>query len=96
MLHITTRPEVAPVLLPKSREQTVMVNGQPAIYVHGGWRSDGQGDPRESLGDLRWDDNIDGAWLSWQDGPGVPTYMLAASGLNLSREDMIRIAESRD
>jgi len=92
-LHITTRPDIAPVLLPKSREQTVMVSDYFATYVHGSWRSDGQGDPNESIGNHRWDDSRDSAWLSWQEEEG-PTYILSASDLKLSREDLIRIAES--
>jgi hypothetical protein len=85
-------PISAPPLLPASREQPVTVNGEPGIYVHGGWRDDGRGDPNTRHGILQWDDRADDAYLTWtQDGV---TYLLAAHNLGLSLEDMQRIAAS--
>lgn len=91
-LEIVSGPNVAPFLLPRSRAQSVLVNGQEATYVRGGWRSDGQGDPEETLGDLRWDDSIDSAWLSWHED-GL-TYTLSAFGLGLDKGQLLRVAES--
>jgi len=85
-------PVVAPPLLPASQEMAVQVNGRPAIYVHGGWRDDGQGDANTAMGSLRWDASEDSAWLTWQEGK--LTYLLEAYGLKLDQDDMIRIAES--
>lgn len=91
-VRVTDHPEVAPTLLPRSRAQAISANGHPATYVHGGWRGDGHGDPLERRGDLRWDDELDSAWLSWEEG-GL-TYTVSAHGLGLSQEDLLRIAES--
>lgn len=92
LLTITSRPNPAGFVVPNSREQEAMINGQAGVYTHGGWRDDGQGDPQTALGNLRWDDALDEARLSWtEDGL---TYTLQAVGLGLSREDMVRIAES--
>jgi len=82
----------APYVLAASREQSVTVNGVPGIYVHGGWQSDGSGDPNTRMGDLLWDDNADDAYLTWtQDGV---TYLLAAHNLGLNLDDLLRIASS--
>lgn len=85
-------PISAPPLLAASREQPAVVNGQPGIYVHGGWRDDGRGDPNTRHGILQWDDQADDAYLTWtQDGV---TYLLAAHNLGLDLEDLVRIATS--
>ncbi len=85
-------PIPAPYVLAESRSQSVTVNGVPGIYVHGGWQSDGSGDPNTRMGDLLWDDNADDAYLTWsQDGV---TYLLAAHKLMLNLDDMLRIASS--
>lgn len=85
-------PISAPPLLAESREQEVTVNGQPGIYVHGGWQDDGRGDPNTRLGPLLWDDRADDAYLTWtQDGV---TYLLEAHNLGLELADMQRIAAS--
>jgi hypothetical protein len=82
----------APPLLAASREQAVSVNEQSAIYVHGGWQDNGQGDPDTRFGDLLWDDAVDSAYLTWeQDGV---TYLLQAHGLGLAAEDLLQIASS--
>lgn len=79
-------------LVAASREEDVIVQGQPAVYVHGGWRDDGKGDPTTALGNLQWDDAIDSAWLSWEDQS--ITYSMAVHNLGVTREDVLRIAES--
>jgi len=82
----------APYVLAANREQSVTVNGVPGIYVHGGWQSNGSGDPNTKMGDLLWDDNTDDAYLTWtQDGV---TYLLAAHNLGLNLDDLLRIAGS--
>jgi hypothetical protein len=93
MQSIWAGPVGAPPLLPASQEVAVEVRGQPAIYVHGGWRDDGQGDAQVAIGGtLRWDGSLDSAWLTWKEGE--LTYLLAAHGLQLDLDQMIRIAES--
>lgn len=92
LLIITSRPNPAGFVVPNSRGQEAVIHGQTGIYTHGGWRDDGQGDPGTALGNLRWDDALDEARLSW--GEDGLTYTLQAVGLGLSREDMVRIAES--
>jgi hypothetical protein len=79
-------------LLAETKEQAVSVNGSTGIYVHGGWQSDGRGDPNVHIGSLRWDDQADAAYLTWTEA-GV-TYLLSAADLGLQREDLLRIAQS--
>jgi len=91
-LNANDGPISAPPLLAESREQNVSVNGQPGIYVHGGWQDDGTGDPNTRMGPLQWDDLADDAYLTWtQDGV---TYLLEAHNLGLELDDLLRIAES--
>ncbi len=91
-LHANDGPISAPPLLAESREQAAMVNGQPGIYVHGGWQDDGRGDPNTRMGSLQWDDRADDAYLTWsQDGV---TYLLEAHNLRISLEELKRIAAS--
>lgn len=91
-LRANDGPIPAPPLLAQSREQEVTVNGQPGIYVHGGWQDDGSGDPSVKMGALQWDDQADDAYLSWeQDGV---TYLLEAHYLGLGLEDLLKIAAS--
>lgn len=73
--------------VPEPAVQDARVNGRTALYAQGGWRSDGGAGQS-----LQWDGTMDRKLLSWESG-GV-TYVLDAYGLDLSREDMIRIAES--
>ena len=92
VLHASYKAQPAYALLAESKEQTVEVNGQPGIYVHGGWQDNGKGDPNTRLGNLLWDDQVDDAYLTWmQDGV---TYLLEAHNLGLGLEDMQRIAAS--
>lgn len=81
-----------PFLLPAAKEQAVQVNGQPGSFVQGGWRSDGKGDPETAYAHLQWDDSIGDAYLAWEQ-EGLH-YFIAALELGLTREEMIRIAES--
>lgn len=66
---------------PASAAQDVRVNGQPATYVAGVWTSGGQ-----------WDATANVGTLSWQEGEF--TYTARFNELGLTREDLIRIAES--
>ena len=54
---------------------------RPAAYAKGGWRSPGA-----------WDETIDLQYLSWE-ADGM-SYVLHDNGVGLSRETLIRIAES--
>jgi hypothetical protein len=65
-----------------ARVQQVQVNGRPAAYAKGGWRTFGGA----------WDETINLAYLSWE-ADGV-SYVLHDSGLGLDRQTLIRIAES--
>lgn len=68
-------------VFPDSAKQPVTVNGQPAIYIHGAWNGQGQ-----------WNDNEDAAALEWSANGFA--FHLSCSGLGLSRDDVVRIAES--
>lgn len=64
-----------------------------AMYAHGGWRSTQPVTPESNtIDDLYWDAAADEAWLSWQ-MQGL-NYLLYAQGLGVTREEMVRIAES--
>ncbi|HVX31336.1 MAG TPA: hypothetical protein VHA53_12725 [Nitrolancea sp.] len=69
--------------IPSSAIQHVTVNGSPAIYAHGAWDA-----PPNSI----WHDDADAAMLSWSADGFV--YTLSQGELGLSRDDLIRIAES--
>ncbi|CCF82703.1 hypothetical protein [Nitrolancea hollandica] len=73
--------------VPESEVQDARVNGRAALYAQGGWKSEGNAGPA-----LQWDGTMDRKLLSWENG-GI-TYVVDAYGLDLSREDMLRIAES--
>lgn len=66
---------------PASAAEDTQVDGQPAVYVHGTWHPNQQ-----------WDATADAGTLSWQQR-GF-TYLLFSSGLGLSRDDLVRIAQS--
>ncbi|MPZ15909.1 MAG: hypothetical protein GEU73_16055 [Chloroflexi bacterium] len=70
--------EVAPWVV-----QEVQVNDRPATYAHGIW---------SDFRSQKWDESADFAVLAWQEDRF--TYILRHSGLGLSRDDAIRIAES--
>jgi len=84
----------APPVLPAAAEQPVTVRGLPGVYVHGGWQSDGSGDPRIRMGDLLWDAAADDAYLTWVE-EGV-TYLLEAHGLGLTLDDLLQVAASME
>lgn len=70
---------------PEYATQEVKVNGQAALFVQGTWT-------QAAPGVLRWNMDADATALSWQaDGY---TYMVGSSGLGLSQQDIIRVAES--
>lgn len=70
-------------VVPSTKAQSVTVNGRPAVYVRGAWAD---------IHTMMWNDATDAAILSWsQDGF---TFMIQAGSLGLSRDDLIRIAES--
>jgi hypothetical protein len=66
---------------PAEHAEAVAVRGRPATFVRGTWEKDG-----------RWHPEADAGLLSWE-ANGV-TYVLMFSGLDLNREQVIRIAES--
>jgi hypothetical protein len=81
---------LAPPLLPESCQQKVMVNGQSGIYVHGGWKDDGKGDPNTKMGPLLWDDQQDGSYLTWKQNGVI--YLLQAHNLGLNPNGLLLIA----
>lgn len=82
-LHIdqVTGSAAGGLAVPAGQEQAAVVNGRPAVYVHGAWRKD-----------ETWDATADSGILSWE--AGGFTYLVQYSGLGLTREDLVRIAES--
>jgi hypothetical protein len=74
-------------VVPAAGIQSVTMSGLPAIYVGGA----AQGST-EDMDKMVWNAAVDQHMLSWeQDGL---IYVLQASGLGFTREDVIRIAES--
>lgn len=73
--------------VPESQVQDAQVNGRSALYAQGVWQQ-----VENAENSLEWDSSADRKLLSWDTG-GV-TYVLDAYGLDLSREDMLRIAKS--
>jgi hypothetical protein len=73
--------QVGGYVLPSSAAQDVRVNGHTAVYAQGSWDEF-----------QRWNGRADAALLSWDEN--AFTYVLSFSGLGLSRDDVIRIAES--
>jgi hypothetical protein len=73
--------QVGGYVLPSSAAQDVRVNGHTAVYAQGSWDEF-----------QRWNRRADAALLSWDEN--AFTYVLSFSGLGLSRDDVIRIAES--
>lgn len=67
--------------IPSSAAETVRINARTGVYAHGSW------DPKGN-----WQSSADSALLSWE-ANGM-TYVLSYSGLRLSRQDLIRVAES--
>lgn len=79
-------------LLANQQTQVVAVQGQTALYVHGGWRTTGQEPQASTLNHLAWDATQDATWLSWH--AGDLTYLLYSQDLRLQQAEMVRIAES--
>jgi hypothetical protein len=71
-------------VFPQSAAQSVQVNGRAATYVLQAWAADPQAGQMTPGGSQA---------LSWQDQNGF-TYLLTTGSLELSRQDLIRIAES--
>ncbi len=69
-------------VVPSWVTRQLRVHGHPALYARGGWGASGT-----------WDGSVSGGYLSWQDEDGL-TYVLSFSGLGLSADDLVRIAES--
>jgi hypothetical protein len=77
--------------VPAGAEESVEVNGQPAVYARGSWQRpdvNEQPDPANMV----WNEEADAAMLSWE--AGGFTFTLQAYQLGLSREATIQIAES--
>lgn len=74
---------------PLGKEQEVMIHEHPGIFVKGSWWHD---DTKNNLTDLEWRDDTDAGHLAWSANGLI--FNLSASGLGLSLEDFIRIAES--
>jgi hypothetical protein len=77
----TLGPQKGGYAVPADRAEPTRVRGQPATFARGTWTKDRQ-----------WDAAADAALLSWEEN-GV-TYLLGFSGLGLSRDEVLRIAES--
>lgn len=67
--------------VPTSATQEVQVHGRPAVYAQGAWNKSSQ-----------WQPTADAGLLSWEED-GF-TFVLTHSGVGLSQEDVLRIAES--
>lgn len=74
-----------------SAEESVTVNGAPAVYARGVWERPDENEPLDPA-NMIWDADADAAMLSWE-ADGF-TYTLTGYLLELSREDYVRIAES--
>jgi hypothetical protein len=74
-------PTVGGYAVPSSAAKAIRVDGAPAVYAHGSWDQSGN-----------WHAEADAELVSWESG-GM-AYVLSASSLGLSRDDMIRIASS--
>ena len=81
----------APPLLEASQQQPVAINGEPGVFVRGNWRGTPAG-ADDALEDLRWDETVDVAWLTWR-AEGL-TYLLVADGLEWAISDAVNVAQS--
>lgn len=81
--------DVDPYEVPARYVQSVLVNGQPALYVQGNWRNLDAANMRD---DSQWDSSADQIVLSWV--ADSLTYTLEARGIGLTREEAIHIAAS--
>lgn len=76
---------------PTDKIQNVTVNGQPAVFVKGGWISNDESSSTDVI-DLEWSNDVDSGHLSWSRNGFI--FNLTASDLNLTIDDFLRIAES--
>ncbi|MDT8307537.1 MAG: hypothetical protein RRC07_16510 [Anaerolineae bacterium] len=74
-----------------SAEESVEVNGKPAVYARGSWQRVDENEPPDPA-NMVWDGNADATMLSWE-ADGF-TFTLQGYLLGLSREEYIQIAES--
>lgn len=72
--------------VPSGSLQAVSVNGAPAFFAHGSYVDNGAGTSP------RWDPQADAQMVTWT--AGGFTYTVSASGLHLSKNDVLRFAES--
>jgi hypothetical protein len=80
-IEITYGPREGVYLYPDAAKQPVMVNGQSAVCVQGAWNEQQE-----------WNATADVAALEWS-ADGF-TYRMGHSGLSLTCNDLIKIAES--
>lgn len=79
-ITIQNGPSTGGYVVPAGAGQEVLVNGHPAIFVQGAWTPE-----------RTWNETADATMLSWE-ADGF-TYIVSSSGLGLTREDILRIAE---
>jgi hypothetical protein len=87
-LGIQQGPPIGGTEVPSSLVQSAQVNGTDGYYVHGAYARS----PSTSGTRQKWNSAADTAELTWRRS-GI-TYNLRCSGLNLSKRDMVQIAES--
>ena len=89
-LHISKPAEsgqlVFGYMAPRGHTRQMKVNGQAALYVSGGYELD------EMTRTMQWNENKRAGVLAWELG-GV-NYLLSYNDLDISLEDLMRIAES--
>lgn len=77
---------------PIEKAQNVMVNDNPAIFVRGAWVYKTNNSQSINVADLVWSDEADSGHLSWSADGFI--FNLSASGLELTLDEFLRIAES--
>ncbi len=80
-IETTQGPRQGNYAYPDSAKQPVVVNGQPAVCVHGAWTKQ-----------QTWDSAADSGALEWSANDF--SYQIGYSGLGLSCDGLIKIAES--
>ncbi|MBK8421086.1 hypothetical protein [Candidatus Villigracilis saccharophilus] len=80
---------------PENEPQVIAINDQPAVFFRGAaWLSDLSGSVRK-WNPSRWGptkDDTKGAWMIWENTGR--TFMLVATSATITKEDVIRLAES--
>jgi hypothetical protein len=74
--------------VPEQKDEEVVVNGKPAIFIKGAWRRV----DLEDFKNMTWDHTADVGTLSWESN-GF-TYILEGYQIGLTRDNLIQIAES--